>query len=260
MLRENYSYDCLLIWLITPTQQFLKLYHGKNKLISNEMMMRSTLYLTNTLSAGSLKQQSTDRHVAPLGHISLIPSQPLPVFALINAVCLAEKQQIPKVWSDRGSNPRSTTLEARTHNLPHSRLEPTIYHTRDSNPRSTTLETRTHDLPHSRLEPTIYHTRDSNLRSTTLEHANYYTTDVVLSWFVLKHYSYDSPCIINADKSQCMYQSPCVCYHWYVSVGLLVSVYDRYIVFIYYSTYAYSLVQFLVCVITIKTEYGKYLR
>jgi hypothetical protein len=231
MLRENYSYDCLLIWLITPTQQFLKLYHGKNKLISNEMMMRSTLYLTNTLSAGSLKQQSTDRHVAPLGHISLIPSQPLPVFALINAVCLAEKQQIPKVWSDRGSNPRSTTLEARTH-----------------------------DLPHSRLEPTIYHTRDSNLRSTTLEHANYYTTDVVLSWFVLKHYSYDSPCIINADKSQCMYQSPCVCYHWYVSVGLLVSVYDRYIVFIYYSTYAYSLVQFLVCVITIKTEYGKYLR
>ena len=190
------------------------------------MMMRSTLYLTNTLSAGSLKQQSTDRHVAPLGHISLIPSQPLPVFALINAVCLAEKQQIPKVWSDRGSNPRSTTLEARTHNL-----------------------------PHSRLEPTIYHTRDSNLRSTTLEHANYYTTDVVLSWFVLKHYSYDS-----VDKSQCMYQSPCVCYHWYVSVGLLVSVYDRYIVFIYYSTYAYSLVQFLVCVITIKTEYGKYLR
>ena len=136
-------------------------------------MMRSTLYLTNTLSAGSLKQQSTDRHVAPLGHISLIPSQPLPVFALINAVCLAEKQQIPKVWSDRGSNPRSTTLEARTHNLPHSRLEPTIYHTRGSNPQSTTLEARTHNLPHSRLEPTIYHTRDSNLRSTTLETRTY---------------------------------------------------------------------------------------
>ena len=154
---------------------------------------------------------------------------------LRNDACLSEKQEISiassLVWSDRGSNPRSTTLEARTHNL-----------------------------PHSRLEPTIYHTRDSNLRSTTLEHANYYTTDVVLSWFVLKYYSYDSPCIINVDKSQCMYQSPCVCYHWYVSVGLLVSVYDRYIVFIYYSTYAYSLVQFLVCVITIKTEYGKYLR
>jgi len=31
-------------------------------------------------SASSLKQQSTDRHVAPLRHIILIPSQP--VFAL----------------------------------------------------------------------------------------------------------------------------------------------------------------------------------
>ena len=30
--------------------------------------------------ASSLKQQSVDRHVAPLGHIILIPSQP--VFAL----------------------------------------------------------------------------------------------------------------------------------------------------------------------------------
>ena len=31
-------------------------------------------------SASSLKQHSTDRHVAPLGHIIMIPSQP--VFAL----------------------------------------------------------------------------------------------------------------------------------------------------------------------------------
>ena len=31
-------------------------------------------------SASSLKQQSADRHVAPLGHISLIPNKP--VFAL----------------------------------------------------------------------------------------------------------------------------------------------------------------------------------
>jgi hypothetical protein len=28
-------------------------------------------------SASSLKQQSVDRHVAPLGHIILIPSQPV---------------------------------------------------------------------------------------------------------------------------------------------------------------------------------------
>ena len=39
-----------------------------------------------------MKQQSVDRHVAPLGHIIPIPRQP--VF-LLNAECLAEKQQIP---------------------------------------------------------------------------------------------------------------------------------------------------------------------
>jgi hypothetical protein len=47
-------------------------------------MMRSTVHYTNTYldfySATSLKQQSTDRHVALLVYIILIPSQP--VFAL----------------------------------------------------------------------------------------------------------------------------------------------------------------------------------
>jgi len=48
-------------------------------------MMKSALYLTKTFSwdfysASSMKQQSADRHVAPLGHIILILSQP--VFAL----------------------------------------------------------------------------------------------------------------------------------------------------------------------------------
>jgi predicted alpha/beta hydrolase len=39
-------------------------------------------------SASSLKQQSADKHVAPLGHIILIPNQP--VFVLfLNAGCLA---------------------------------------------------------------------------------------------------------------------------------------------------------------------------
>ena len=37
-------------------------------------------------SASSLKQQSADRHVAPLGHIILIPSQP--VFALTLMLCV----------------------------------------------------------------------------------------------------------------------------------------------------------------------------
>jgi len=42
-------------------------------------------------SVSSLKQQSTGRHGAPLGHIILIPSQPI---FLLNATYLAEKQQM----------------------------------------------------------------------------------------------------------------------------------------------------------------------
>ena len=67
-------------------------------------------------SASSLKQQSAGRHVAPLGHIILISIQSL--LFLLNAACLAEKQQIPilysLVWPDRGLNPRYTALEAST--------------------------------------------------------------------------------------------------------------------------------------------------
>jgi hypothetical protein len=35
-------------------------------------------------SASSLKQQSTDKHVAPLGHIILIPSQPVFTLSFVN--------------------------------------------------------------------------------------------------------------------------------------------------------------------------------
>ena len=68
-------------------------------------------------NASSLKQQSTCRHVTPLGHIILNPSQPVFVF-LLNAACLAKEQQIPiiksLIWPDRGLNPQYTTLEAST--------------------------------------------------------------------------------------------------------------------------------------------------
>ena len=60
-------------------------------------------------SARSLKQQSAGRHVAPLGHMILIPSQP---------AYLTEKQQIPilksLVLSNRVSNPRYNALEVNT--------------------------------------------------------------------------------------------------------------------------------------------------
>ena len=68
-------------WLLFNTNSTIfQLYHGENKLIFNEMMMRSTLYKTNTLSwifsVSSLKQQSAYRHVTPLGHFILIPKKP----------------------------------------------------------------------------------------------------------------------------------------------------------------------------------------
>jgi hypothetical protein len=66
-------------WLLfSANSAIFQLYHGENKLIFNEMMMRSAEL--DLYSASSLKQQSMGRHVAPPGHIILIPSQP--VFAL----------------------------------------------------------------------------------------------------------------------------------------------------------------------------------
>jgi hypothetical protein len=73
--------DCYL----TPIQQFFQLYHGENKLIlkldDDEVRFVPDQHADmDFYCASSLKQQSTDRYVAPLGHIILIPSQP--VFAL----------------------------------------------------------------------------------------------------------------------------------------------------------------------------------
>ena len=65
--------------LLNANSAIFQLYHGENKLVVNEMMMRSALYFH---SAGSLKQQSAGRHIAPLGHIILIPRQP--VFTLFS--------------------------------------------------------------------------------------------------------------------------------------------------------------------------------
>ena len=76
------------------------MYHGESKLIFNEMVMRSICSIPTGrvrelpfYTASSMKQQYADRHVVPLGHIILIPSQSL--LLLLNAACLAEKQQIP---------------------------------------------------------------------------------------------------------------------------------------------------------------------
>ena len=63
-----------------------------------------TKRLIGSFSASSLKQQSAGRHVAPLGHLILIPRRTVCVVTLN----FAEKQQLPIswsfVWTDRDSN------------------------------------------------------------------------------------------------------------------------------------------------------------
>jgi hypothetical protein len=54
--------------LLNVNSTIFHLYYGENKLIVNEMMMRSALFH----GASSQKQQSKDRHVPLLGHIILI--------------------------------------------------------------------------------------------------------------------------------------------------------------------------------------------
>jgi hypothetical protein len=86
-------------WLLfNANSAIFQLYHGENKLIFNEIYeVRYVLDQHAELdfySASSLKQQSVGRHVAPLGHIILIRANQSLLF-LLNAVCLAEKQQIP---------------------------------------------------------------------------------------------------------------------------------------------------------------------
>ena len=92
MLRPWHIIVFRLIWqrvsdcCLTPTQQFFSYILARTSLFSMRwwwapLCTRPT-HLVGFLvvSASSLKQQSTDRHVATLGHIILISSQP--VFAL----------------------------------------------------------------------------------------------------------------------------------------------------------------------------------
>jgi hypothetical protein len=55
--------------------------------------------LLDLYSASSLKQQSTARHVAPLGQIILTLCQPVFALSLLGIACLPEKQQIPILLS-----------------------------------------------------------------------------------------------------------------------------------------------------------------
>jgi hypothetical protein len=63
-------------------------------------------------NASSLKQQSAGRHVAPLGHIILIPNQPVVLF-LLNDAC-------EKVLHELALNNNHSLTHSLTHSLNHS--------------------------------------------------------------------------------------------------------------------------------------------
>jgi hypothetical protein len=86
-------------WLLfSGNSAIFQVYHGENKLIFNEMMMRSTLYKTNTRSwiFVVLAQWSTSLRIdrSPNSDtLTWFRSNQYLLF-LLNDVCLEEKQQI----------------------------------------------------------------------------------------------------------------------------------------------------------------------
>ena len=104
-------------WLLINAKWVIFQISWREQVTYDEM---SALYQTNTLefySVSSLKQQSAGRHVAPLRHIIMIPSQQ-PLRFLLKVAHLTEKQHSQMFksldWPNRGSNPRSTTLVVST--------------------------------------------------------------------------------------------------------------------------------------------------
>jgi hypothetical protein len=76
-------------WLLfnANSSAILQLYHYNFQWDEDEVRFVLDQYANlDFYSASSLKQQSVDRHVAPIGHIVLIPSQP--VLALSPYCCV----------------------------------------------------------------------------------------------------------------------------------------------------------------------------
>jgi hypothetical protein len=93
-MQQDYPTDNrrLGLWfmVLSANTAIFQLHHGENKLIWNDddegRLVLDPHVKLNFHSSSSLKQQSADRHVAPLGYIILIPSQP--VFALSHERCV----------------------------------------------------------------------------------------------------------------------------------------------------------------------------
>ena len=106
--------DCCL----TITQQFSSLYHGENKLIFNKMK-RSNLYSINMIGWIFMVLANWNNFLkidmSPHSHTLSWFWANTSLLSLLNAACLAEKQQMPffGLWFD--------PIGAQTDNLPHSK-------------------------------------------------------------------------------------------------------------------------------------------
>ena len=107
---KSWVSECVLFY---ANPAIFPLYHGKNKLIFNKMMMRSTLSWIFIVISHWNNSSWIDMspHLDTLSWFWVKQSS----LFLFNVACLAEKQQIPifcfLVWPDRDSNLRSTALE-----------------------------------------------------------------------------------------------------------------------------------------------------
>ena len=107
--------------LLNVNSAIFQLYHDENKLIFNEdddevRLVQDQHAELDFDSASSLKQQSTGRHIAPRTHYSDSEPTSLCSSSLIMRA-MGRSNTYPfqsLVWPDRGSNPRSTALEANT--------------------------------------------------------------------------------------------------------------------------------------------------
>ena len=104
--------------LFNANSAICQLYHGENKLIFNEMMMRSALYLINTHCwiCIVLAHWNNNTRIDMSSHSDTLScfhaNQSL--LSLLNTECLAEKQQmliLYSLWFE--------PIGARTHDLPH---------------------------------------------------------------------------------------------------------------------------------------------
>jgi hypothetical protein len=87
-------------WLLfNANSAIFQLYHGENKLIFNEIMMRSALFYSNTLSWifivlgywNNSPREDMSHHSNTLFWFRANQS----LLLILNAACLAEKQHIP---------------------------------------------------------------------------------------------------------------------------------------------------------------------